>query len=251
MRVRPVASRRGIVWWVLGLLLVAMPAPPVAAAIPSLLGTVSVRAGDRVRLPKWEAVLRRVRDDLDAVSHCRREPSRCRDRALARWARLLDRAAAHPLVEQLELVNRFANRLPYVLDRRNWASRDYWASPREFLRRSGDCEDYAIFKYATLRLLGVAAEDLRIVVLHDAARSIDHAVLAVRLEGRILVLDNVEDTIRPDEELPHYLPYYSVNERARWVQVTVGDLAPAGDGPRAGPSPQPVARSRIERALRN
>jgi predicted transglutaminase-like cysteine proteinase len=52
--------------------------------------------------------------------------------------------------------NRFLNDWRYKPDDQNYGQRDYWATPLEFLRRSGDCEDYAIAKYVTLRELGFA-----------------------------------------------------------------------------------------------
>lgn len=218
-----------------------------SATVPALLGTVSIRASEAVRLPRWEEARRRIAGDVALVVACRERPAACDGPAVRRWAALLRRAATLAPRDRLRAVNLHANRQPYVLDRRNWGMRDYWASPIEFLERSGDCEDYAIFKYASLRLLGFSADDLRIVVLHDARRGIDHAVLAVHLDGEILLLDNVEDRIRTDREVPHYLPYYSVNERARWVQLPLSDAAPGGGRaielrPRTRAVPVPVRR---------
>jgi predicted transglutaminase-like cysteine proteinase len=55
---------------------------------------------------------------------------------------------------------------------------------------AGDCEDYAIAKFAALQEAGVSADDLRIVILRDDIRNEDHAVVAVRLDGKWLMLDN-------------------------------------------------------------
>ena len=45
---------------------------------------------------------------------------------------------------------------------------DFWASPLATLGRgAGDCEDYAIAKFVALRLAGMSADDLRIVIMRD------------------------------------------------------------------------------------
>ena len=53
-----------------------------------------------------------------------------------------------------------------------------------FASNAGDCEDYAIAKYVALQEIGIAAADLRLVVVHDEATKQDHAVAAVRYDGR-------------------------------------------------------------------
>ncbi len=60
--------------------------------------------------------------------------------------------------DQIQAVNQFLNQWQYKTDEQNYGQRDYWAAPLEFLRRSGDCEDYAIVKYVSLRQLGFAAD---------------------------------------------------------------------------------------------
>ena len=54
----------------------------------------------------------------------------------------------------------------------------------------GDCEDFAIAKYFALRDLGFPASQMRIVVLKDTLRNLDHAVTAVYLDGDAWILDN-------------------------------------------------------------
>ncbi len=116
------------------------------------------------------------------------------------WARRLDQ------------VNRAINRVTYRDDAENWGRIDYWAAPEEFLRRGGDCEDYAIAKYHALKGLGFPVEELRLLILWDHQRAIAHAVLAVGPSGDELVLDNVRDDVLPLAALPHYQIHYSLNE---------------------------------------
>ena len=88
------------------------------------------------------------------------------------------------LIEQIRAVNLFLNDWQYKSDIQNYGRRDYWATPLEFLRRSGDCEDYAIAKYVSLRQIGFAPEQLRLVV-RDVVRELAHAVLAVYLDDGV------------------------------------------------------------------
>ena len=101
-----------------------------------------------------------------------------------------EQAGRAPL-DQLDAVNRFLNNWRYKEDFANYGRRDYWASPLEFFLRSGDCEDYAIAKYVTLRELGFSAEALRLVVVQDVVRDLAHAVLAVYLDDQVYILDNL------------------------------------------------------------
>ena len=124
-------------------------------------------------------------------------------------------------MDQLRTVNTFFNKWPYRLDEDIYGVSDWWATPQEFLKNSGDCEDYAISKYFALRELGFPPEDLRIVILKDRIRNIGHAVLAVYADNEVHVLDNVTDMIFPHTKYRHYVPQYSLNERARWAHIPV------------------------------
>lgn len=112
------------------------------------------------------------------------------------------------------LVNRF---LSYRKDMQIWNTAEYWASPMESLaRRAGDCEDFAILKYALLRDLGVKDADMRIVVLMDTAARQYHAVLSVRHKRKWLILDNRFSRVRFERDLPNYQPLYAVNAAGEW-----------------------------------
>lgn len=119
---------------------------------------------------------------------------------------------------QIPKVNYMVNRLlAYREDSFLYKKGEYWASPVETLtRRAGDCEDYAILKYALLRDLGVKDEDMRIVVLRDTAARQYHAVLSVRHNGKWLILDNRFSRVRFERDLPHYQALYSVNAAGEW-----------------------------------
>ena len=118
---------------------------------------------------------------------------------------------------QIRAVNRQMNEAPYITDIRNWGIDDYWATPLQFLDRDGDCEDYAISKYMSLRALGVPVESMRVAVVQDLNLDTAHAVLVVYVGGKGYVLDNQIEQVVSQAEIYHYRPYYTVNENAWWL----------------------------------
>ena len=140
---------------------------------------------------------------------------------LGNWQEFLSEIAQDDEAEQLYRVNRYINRYRYKTDRRNWKLPDFWAVPEQLFARGGDCEDYVIAKYLSLRALGVSAERLRLVVVYDRTKRIDHAVLAVFGPAGTMVLDNRYKRVRTWEDMrDRYEPYYSLNEDSIWVHST-------------------------------
>ncbi len=117
----------------------------------------------------------------------------------------------------LDKVNAYMNRASYIVDPVNWGIPDYWATPDEFFLKDGDCEDYAISKYVTLKRLGIAPDAMRLVILQDENLKVAHAVLAVSLGDNIFILDNQVDAVLPHTKILHYRPVYSINESAWWL----------------------------------
>lgn len=145
---------------------------------------------------------------------------RCADDRLCApnaWTTFLDGLRGLSAREQMDAVNSWANARPYVEDKVNWGVADYWETPGEFLARGGDCEDYAIFKYASLVRLGFSADDLRIVVVDDTTLNAFHAVLAVRLSGKTWLLDNQTAQTEAFDQAPQYTPIYSLSEHGWWM----------------------------------
>lgn len=142
------------------------------------------------------------------------------DRRLAftAYTAILDQVRDQRRGLQIPKVNYMVNRLvAYRDDARLWQAGEYWASPVETLeKRAGDCEDYAILKYALLRDLGVEDADMRIVVLRDTASRSHHAVLSVRHDGKWLILDNRFSRVRFERDLPNYQALYTVNASGEW-----------------------------------
>ncbi|MCP1416126.1 putative transglutaminase-like cysteine proteinase [Pseudomonas laurylsulfativorans] len=129
--------------------------------------------------------------------------------------------------EQLNVVNRFFNKqLRYVEDIDLWREVDYWETPIEALwKGAGDCEDYAIAKYFSLRHLGVASEKLRITYVKALTQNRAHMVLTYYSspETEPLVLDSLIDAIKPASQRKDLLPVYSFNAEGLWLPGAKGN----------------------------
>lgn len=143
------------------------------------------------------------------------QSSACR---LEDWQEALTEISRSNEADQIYRVNRYINRFKYVTDRRNWGRRDYWAVPEQLFERGGDCEDYVIAKYLSLRALGIDASRLRVVVVYDRKKREDHAVLAVLVSHETMILDNYHRRVMTWAEMKRrYRPYYSLNENGVWI----------------------------------
>ena len=163
-------------------------------------------------LPGWLDLLKR--NGMDTVFI----PTKAFKKGVT-WESFKSKAPQGNKMELLRYVNSFWNTWPYVEDIVNWKQEDYWAIPAEFLKKSGDCEDYSIIKYFTLKELGIAPESMRIVVVRDTIRNFAHAVLAVYVNGDAFILDNLSNSVLSHTKLRQYSPQYSVNEFGRWAHM--------------------------------
>ncbi len=208
------------------LALVIMAEPAAARyGYPALFGAREVRSDDLAMFTKWTAALQRTFDERHlADAPCTATIfNRCH---LADWRRVLDNLAGLDRTVQLAAVNLYMNRKRYILDPSNYGVSDYWATPGQFLARDGDCEDYAIAKFMSLKALGFSNDDMRIVVLQDLNLGIAHAILVVYLDGRALVLDNQIENVVSADTVRHYRPIYSINERHWWLHRTGPETIP-------------------------
>lgn len=180
-----------------------------------LFGTIEFRS-DLKTLPQWARVLSVVGRQIKGYQACRNNT--CPPAAIS-WQKMIHLSANKPPMETLKTVNTFFNQWPYRLDIEAYGKSDYWASPNEFFKMSGDCEDYSIIKYFALQQLGFKTENMRIVVIKDAIRNINHAVLAVYINDTAYILDNMSNLVLPHSKYQHYVPQYSVNGANRWAHI--------------------------------
>jgi predicted transglutaminase-like cysteine proteinase len=212
-------TRRHRSLWLAAALAFMVAAPPALgneAGYPPLFGSREVRSANLRPFQKWTWMLERQveeRGQYDGPCTTRRF-NRCH---LMEWRQLLSDIAALEPLAQLEAVNSFMNRAPYITDPVNYGVPDYWATPLQFLSKDGDCEDYAIAKFVSLRQLGFQSDQMRVVVVDDLNLRIPHAILVVYMAGRAYVLDNQISRVVPAEIINHYRPIYSINEQAWWL----------------------------------
>jgi predicted transglutaminase-like cysteine proteinase len=143
------------------------------------------------------------------------------------WQRLLATQKQLDELEQLKVVNLFFNKqMRYEEDIDLWHQVDYWETPIEALwKGAGDCEDYAIAKYFSLRHLGVSSDKLRITYVKALRLNRAHMVLTYYSspEAMPLVLDSLIDAIKPASQRTDLLPVYSFNAEGLWLPGAKGN----------------------------
>jgi predicted transglutaminase-like cysteine proteinase len=151
------------------------------------------------------------------------------------WRALVEDSANHKLSEKekLELVNKFFNsNVLFLNDIDLWQKKDYWATPLEMLSvGAGDCEDYSIAKYFTLKELGVDEEKLRITYVKATEIDQAHMVLTYFETKRSipLVLDNLIVDIKPANLRTDLVPVYSFNGGGLWLAKSRGEGQRVGE----------------------
>lgn len=211
----------------------AVWAPALVLAL-SLLAPITAEAAYRFEdgvylgsarlMDDWAETLERARVQRPDLTACLNDRDDC-----AVWLRgvnvLVERARGLSRHDQLRVVNRYINRRKYRADRSvrrlDAATGDSvlmpnrWSTLVEFMRRGGDCEDYATSKYQLLRALDVPAEELRVVVVYDRTSRDHHAVLAVQQpDGSAWLLDS-DDRIHRGQPFG-YRFVYALNETSIW-----------------------------------
>ena len=138
-------------------------------------------------------------------------------------------AGGRPESAHLRLVNGFFNQVPYYVDPVHWGVEDYWATPIETLGSyGGNCKDYSIGKYMSLKEIGIPVSKLRMTYVRALKQNESHMVLAYypTPDADPLILDNLEDQIHPASQRPDLEPVYSFNDDDLWT--------PGGPGRKGG-----------------
>lgn len=146
-------------------------------------------------------------------------------RRLSGWKAVLESPQNSKLAdgEKLRVVNDFMHETPFYCDPVMWCMEDYWARPAEFIANDGgDCEDFAIAKYYTLRALGVEDEKLRIIYAvysrGGGAFTGAHMVLAYYStpDAEPMILDNINHEVLPGSRRPDLIPVFGFNTGGLW-----------------------------------
>ena len=137
------------------------------------------------------------------------------------WQQLIAENQGLSEQEKLNRVNAFFNaNIQFIDDQALWDLKDYWATPLETLSKGGgDCEDYAIAKYFTLKRLGVDESKLRLTYVKAVELNQAHMVLTYFENKRAepLVLDNLIIDIKYATQRTDLVPVYSFNGKGLWV----------------------------------
>ena len=206
---------------------------------PFGLNTVPVASGEVSS--KWSGVEADIRAENDILSRCRANAELCPE-AARKFLAIVAQGRAQTGRARIGIINRAINLAIHPMsDLAQWGVIDRWSAPLVTLTTGrGDCEDYAIAKYVALKEAGVAAEDLRLVIVRDLAVGGDHAVVAARLDGDWIVLDNRWLTLVEDSQTRHMVPLFVLDQSGvrQFVLTTTPDRRPAwmvGEGATAAP----------------
>jgi len=205
----------------LALLAIAIPLDSAHAAkkrvnMNGLFNTKEVRSKNFKPFKKWTGAISRYSKETANI-----KPGDCKSKKFnkchyGKWNAFLKSLEGKDKMTQVKEVNKFMNKARYITDHVNWGVKDYWATPGEFLAKFGDCEDYSISKFVSLKQLGFTDKELRVVAVKDLNLKVGHAILAVYLDGKPYILDNQIKQVVEAKTIRHYSPVFSINQRYWW-----------------------------------
>jgi predicted transglutaminase-like cysteine proteinase len=196
----------------------ADPNPPIdsksvipAPAEPFGLDAEPVRAG--AILAKWGGVEAQIKTEDRILARCRAGGPWC-PWAARHFLTIVNDGRMRSGRARIGVINREINfSIVPTSDLAQWGVADRWSSPLEtFTTQRGDCEDYAIAKFVALRAAGIARQDVRLVIVHNHAAGEQHAVVAVRLDGDWVILDNRWLALVRDREMWRATPLFELDD---------------------------------------
>ena len=162
------------------------------------------------------------------------------------WQELIRTGAGLSDLQKLQRANHFFNTLEFVNDVDHWGKKDYWATPIETLvSNGGDCEDFSIAKYFTLLEMGIPIDRMRLTYVKALKLNQAHMVLTYfpTPDADPLVLDNLNQEIRPAAQRDDLLPVYSFNGEGLWLaKKQFTESKPVGRADRLAPWRELIAR---------
>jgi predicted transglutaminase-like cysteine proteinase len=192
------------------------------AAEAGIFGALQATVGRPEDIRQWDDFKRRYIGEKALLDKCVADSASCPSIRARDWSVFLAGQDRQSRRDQVETINRYVNSIArHDSDARIFGIRDYWATPLEFLERTGDCEDFAILKFVSLLYLGVPNEEMRIVVALDRVRNIGHAVLAVQNAADEEILDTSYAEIWAASRIADYAPEYSLNLTTRWAHFPI------------------------------
>jgi predicted transglutaminase-like cysteine proteinase len=161
---------------------------------------------------KWASVKKKLPHEHRVFIQCRADATACPP-AAQRFLAIVDKALTRDGWARIAEINRSINLdIRPVDDMTQYGVVDLWTSPlTTFASNAGNCKHYAVAKYVALREIGIAEDDLRLVVVHLRGTNENHAVTAVRDNGRWMILDNRTLDIRRDVEISEFDPLFMID----------------------------------------
>ena len=193
---------------------------PIEMPFRNLPSFREIRIGKAHHHKKWQVAANQYESDYSSLQSCLFSEDLCRSPTVKRWAKLVAKSDASSVHEKIHKINVGINRATsYRYDMRDRQFSDNWSAPLHFLQHGGDCEDYALAKYWSLRALGMPADAMRLVVAYNIYRNTYHAVLVVAVNDSFVVLDNNYDRVGRLSEYSHFNFQYALNEKSKWMFV--------------------------------
>ena len=82
-----------------------------------------------------------------------------------------------------------------------------WMAPLEAITmKNGDCKAYSLAKYAGAQELGIPADHVRLVIVHNRRHAEDHMIAVVYDDGEWVILDNLTNVLLRDSKKADYEP---------------------------------------------
>jgi predicted transglutaminase-like cysteine proteinase len=160
----------------------------------------------------WREIRQAIASEADVLAQCHVDAPHCTSIGAKRFLTIVAAARSRVGRARLGEVNRAVNlairpNRGLVHDR----GTERWTAPIDTLTRgAGDCEDYAIAKFAALRAVGIDEEHLRLMIVRDVVLREDHAVLTAELDGRWLILDNRHMAMIEMTQAKQYVPLFAL-----------------------------------------
>lgn len=206
--------------WAVLLIAVAalvLTGPAEARSYPPLFGTKEIGSANwnfnKGVVPEWKGMIGRWKKGAPC------ETKICTSK---NWASLVSKVkgAGDPMA-QIKAANELMNKNPYIEDINNWGKTEFWATSYEYLKKSGDCEDYSIAKYMLLKEAGIPIENMRIFSVRvRSLGGIGHAILVVYQGNKAWVLDNRTPKVLDASLIKvEFQPVMSLNENQWWYHL--------------------------------
>jgi predicted transglutaminase-like cysteine proteinase len=177
-----------------------------ASIEPFGLDTTPVVTGEL--LANWGGVQAAIRDEREILARCRKVTKQPCPAAAQKFLDIVATGRARAGRARIGVINRAINLA--IRPRRDAR----WSPPlATFATGAGDCKDYAVAKYVALREAGVAADDVRLVIVRNLTVGEDHAVVSVRLDGAWTILDNRWQLLVEATKMQGVIPLFVLDQQ--------------------------------------